>query len=291
MKWMEFTARVDAEGAEAASELLDRYAYGGVAVEELISKNKPSRLTVRAYFPADGEATHKRRALREAWWHLSRARHLGRLSCRVIDDEDWGEAWKKYFTVHRVTRRITIKPSWQEYSPGPEELIVELDPGAAFGTGLHPTTRLCLEALEELSWPGMRVFDVGTGSGILAIAAARLGAKEVLAVDIDPVAVRVARENIERNRVTEQVTALEGTAGSVPGNGFDLVVANIIASVISEFAQAMAAALKPGGILVVSGIIRGRTPEVRAALRAAGLRDIVSQRSGDWLSLRARRPE
>ncbi|MCL5024877.1 MAG: 50S ribosomal protein L11 methyltransferase [Chloroflexi bacterium] len=290
MKWLEISARVDAEGAEAASELLNRYAYGGVAIEELMSKSGPPRLSVRAYVPADDTIGEKSQVLREAWWHLSRARPLGRLRCRVVDEENWNDAWKRYFTVHHVTPRIVIKPSWRQYSPQPEDVVVELDPGAAFGTGLHPTTKLCLQALEELVWHGMRVLDVGTGSGILAITAAKLGAGEVVAVDIDPVAARVAQENVDLNHVGDQVVVQKGTADAAAGAGFDMIVANIIASVIIDLAPALATNLRPGGKLVASGIIRGRTSEVRASLRAAGLRDIVSQRSGDWLALQAVRP-
>jgi ribosomal protein L11 methyltransferase len=207
----------------------------------------------------------------------------------MMDEEDWSEAWKKHFVVHRPARHVVIKPSWLEYPPQPGEVVVELDPGAAFGTGLHPTTMLCLEALEDIVRPGMRVYDVGTGSGILAIAAARLGAARVVAVDTDPVAVRVARENVERNGLGGRVEVAEGSATPEVSGGFDLVLANIVANTIVQLAPSLRAALRPGGALVVSGIIRGRTPEVRAALRAAGLRNIVSRRSGDWLALRAER--
>ncbi len=291
MKWMEISARVDAEGAEAASELLDRYAYGGVAFEETVRKTGPPHLTVRAYIPADDDVSEKRQSLREAWWHLSQARPLGRLRCRLVDEEDWSQAWKRYFTVHHATQRIVIKPSWRDYQAQPGEVVVELDPGAAFGTGLHPTTQLCLQALEELTWPGIGVLDVGTGSGILAIAAAKLGAKHVMAVDVDAVAVRVAQENVNLNRCSDQISVAEGTARMEAGSGYDLVVANIIANVIIGMAADLTERLRPGGTLVVSGIIRGRTPEVRAALRSAGLRNITSQRAGDWLALRGIRPE
>jgi ribosomal protein L11 methyltransferase len=291
MKWLEASAKVDGEGAEAASQLLERFAYGGVAIEQLPTNNSAPRITVRAYLPADSVTPETTRSLREAWWHLSQARPMGVLRLRVVDEAEWADAWKRFFGVQRVGRRIVIQPSWREYQPQPDDAIIELDPGAAFGTGAHPSTTLCLEALEDLVTSGTKVLDVGTGSGILAIAAGRLGAGKVLGVDTDPIAVRVANENVALNRLSHTITIVEGTASKGEFGAYDIVVANIIANVLINLAEALHGALQPGGRLITSGIIRGRVAEVRQALAATGFKKISSRRSGAWYALLATKPE
>jgi ribosomal protein L11 methyltransferase len=282
---------VDGEGAEAASQLLEKYAYGGVALEQIGTTKGTQMLTVRAYLPADQFQPDTISGLRAAWWHLSQVRPMGRLTVRVVDDADWNDAWKRFFSVQRIGENIVIKPSWRDYRPSNGDIVIELDPGAAFGTGTHPTTVLCLEAIEEMVRPGMRVLDVGTGSGILAIAAAKFGANEVLALDTDPVAVRVARENCQISGVTSVVTTMEGSVGQITSIGYHLVLANIIADVLVELSPLLAKSLAIEGHLVTSGIIRGRVADVRRALSSTGLKGISSRRSGAWYSIRARRDE
>ena len=296
MRWLELTISAHREAVEALSELLNRCAPGGVAIEEpiaLLDDGQEYRVLldapvlVHAYLPADGTEEHGRQRIEEGLWHLGQIgpNFVGTLTTRLVAEEDWANAWKAYYHVLHLGRRTVIKPSWRDYTPQPGEVVLELDPGMAFGTGLHPTTRLCLEALEQQVRPGMRVLDVGTGSGILALAAARLGAASVLALDISSVAVEAAQGNVRANGLEEQITVRLGSVEEVAGERYDLVVANIIARVIADLAPALVAALAPGGTLIASGIIEERLPLAADALRAAGLSEIEERRDGDWVML------
>ncbi|MDD4334813.1 MAG: 50S ribosomal protein L11 methyltransferase, partial [Desulfotomaculaceae bacterium] len=201
--------------------------------------------------------------------------------------EDWAGAWKKYYKPVRVGRRLVIKPSWEDYQPLAGDLIIEMDPGMAFGSGTHATTALCLRLLEKYVRPGSSVYDIGTGSGILAIAAARLEAGKVRAVDIDPVACKTAAENVAGNNAGTVVSVQQGNLAEPLPYGADLIVANIIANVIAGFAPHAAAALKPGGIFIASGIIRERAEMVRKAFAAAGLAICEEQADGLWIAIAA----
>lgn len=236
MAWLELSVTADQEAAESISELLTRYGYnGGVAVEakpppdaRLDEAGLPSPLssepaypvTLRTYLPLNDQAEEKRQQIEQALWHLGRLRPVGPLQVRVLEEEDWANAWKQFYSVQQIGTHTVIVPSWLTYSPRPGDVVLHLDPGMAFGTGLHPTTRLCLALLEQKSAPGLRTLDLGTGSGILSIAAARQGATPVLALDNDPVAVDVARENVAYNRVGDSVhVALyeDGAGNLAPG--------------------------------------------------------------------------
>jgi ribosomal protein L11 methyltransferase len=308
LDWLEFTLLVPAADVEAAAEVLRRHCPGGVSIEEPILSADgeesyaldPGRpATVRAYLPRQGDLAQRRRALRRevAALGLSSA-----LRTRWRREEEWAEAWKRFFGVERVGRRLVVCPTWIEYAPRAEEVVIRLDPGMAFGTGQHPTTRLCLEALESRLRPGQevrapaRVLDLGTGSGILAIAAARLGAARVIALDVDPAAVDVARQNVAANGVEGQVRVLEGSlgaAGPLPGGDvppFDMVLANISSAGIAEMAPALARALAPGGTLVASGIGDASVEVCRGALEKAGL-SVLDQAGRDgWCALICTRP-
>jgi len=212
-----------------------------------------------------------------------------------IADHDWTASWRETLPVLHLGRRIVIKPSWREYSPRPgvtrpDEVILELDPGQAFGTGLHPTTQLCLETLELLVQPGMRVLDLGTGTGILALAAAKLAASiEILAVDNDPNAIAVARRNARMNEVSANIRLLHGSLNDVSGT-YDLILANILAPVIIEMAQlGLGARLRPEGRLVASGILAEQQAEVVTALQQNGMELLSAQQKGDWVVLVAGR--
>jgi len=194
--------------------------------------------------------------------------------------------------VLRVGRRIVIRPSWRRHRRAPDDVVLALDPGMAFGTGLHPTTRLCLASLESLAdrgaLAGARVLDVGSGSGILSIAAARLGAASVLAVDVDPIAVEASAANVRRNRLACRVRVREGSAptGERP---FDVVLANLIASLLVQLADGLVADLRPGGTLLASGIFANREAEVVAAFASHGLAIARRWSEGDWVALEAMR--
>jgi ribosomal protein L11 methyltransferase len=293
MEYVELTASVAAADADAASALLRTLADGGAWVEtpftqpDLESDAIPDHdapVQVHVYMRgADDEANAS--LGRTA---LSTAGIAAQVSVRRVVEEDWAEAWKEHFHVERFGERMVVVPSWRAYDPAPDDVILTLDPGMAFGTGQHETTRMCLEAVERAVRPGVRVLDVGCGSGILSLAAAKLGAAGVVALDIDQMCVRVAKENARANGVASIVTVAQGSAGDAwPSDcarpvEFDVVVANIITRVIVELAPALVGALASGGRLIVSGVIEEREREVRAAIGAAGGRVESVRAMGDW---------
>jgi len=292
--WIELAVQADNEAVEAVAEVFSRFSYnGGVAIEEPFEHEKDGEnvrvatdrpFVVRAYIPADEAAREKVEAIERALWHLSQMRYVGPLATASRAEEDWANAWKEHYHVHRIGRRTVIRPPWREYVRQPDDIVIELDPGMAFGTGLHPSTQLCLIALEERMAPGMRVLDVGVGSGVLTIAAARHGAAIVDALDVESVAVRSARENVARNDLAAPVRVAVGTVAETPefAGRYDLVVANIIARIIIELAPALVGACRPGGRLITSGVIIDRADETRAALAGAGLVGIEQHQMGDW---------
>jgi len=259
-----------------------------------VSSDRPA--IVRAYLPGrDAVAVRAAvEAARVALGHLQAfdLRPIGELETRVVHESDWAESWKSHFPVLRVGRRLVIRPTWRRHRRAPGDVVVVLDPGMAFGTGLHPTTRLCLATLDAIAdrgaLTGARVLDVGCGSGILSIAAIRLGAASAIGVDPDPIAVDATIANAGRNRLAARITARRG---SVPTGDrpFDVVLANLIASLLVDLAPGIAAELRPGGMLVASGIFVDREPEVRIALEAAGLTVTDRGAEGDWVALEARR--
>ncbi|HEY8477477.1 MAG TPA: 50S ribosomal protein L11 methyltransferase [Chloroflexota bacterium] len=296
MEWLEISAAVAAEAADAVAEVFARWGEG-VAVEPKIrSTLDPETCTidfdepvlVRTYIPLTDGAEERRRRIEEGLWHLGQLGRIDPVVVRRIHPEDWANAWKEHFHVQRIGRRLVVVPSWRSYSPRPDEVRIDLDPGMAFGSGTHPTTVLCLLALERRVRPGCAVADIGTGSGILAIAAAKLGAARVVAVDIDPVAVEVAEENVRRNRVDRTVAVRHGDPEAArPGGPFDLVVANLTATIIAQTSPALAALLAPEGRLIASGIVFEREDDARRALGRAGLAVVERHVEGDWVLLEA----
>ena len=302
--WIELSVQADLEAVEAVSEILSRFAPGGTSVEpgfELIDEGLGARVDpnrpaiVRAYLPGR-DRTAARQAVgraREALGHLQafELRPIGELEVSVVHEADWAHAWKAHFPVLRVGRRLVIRPTWRRHRRKADDVVLALDPGMAFGTGLHPTTRLCLAGIERWADEGLvvgaRVLDVGCGSGILMIAAGLFGAAELVGVDPDPIAVEASTANARRNRV-----AVEVRGGSLPSHRgpFDLVAANLIASVLIALAADLRAELRPAGRLLASGIFVDREGDVRDALEAAGLRALNRTAEGDWVALELERP-
>jgi len=284
LNWLEISLRVDEESAEAISELFNQYGEGGAVVEV-----SPDDLlvTVKTFTPAQDE---RLKPLYEALWHLGQIRPLPEPQVREVKEEEWAEAWKAHYEPQHIGRRLVVCPSWQRYVPSDGEVVITLDPGMAFGTGLHPTTRMCLEALEEDLFRGAKVLDVGTGSGILAIAAAKLGASAVLALDTDPLAVKIAKENVLANGVRKAVEVKEGSLEMAKGSLFDLIVVNILARTITDLIEkGLLDHLKPEGLLIAAGIMASEEEEARNTFREWGLKQLSPLQKGDWGTLIGRR--
>jgi ribosomal protein L11 methyltransferase len=308
--WVELSVAADIEAVEVVSEILTRFAPGGTSVEPgfslideglgaVVDTTKPA--IVRAYLPgidpAGVEAAVADATLALGHLQAFGLRPIGELQTRLVHEADWAEAWKSYFPVLRVGRRIVIRPTWRRHRRRPEDVVLSLDPGMAFGTGLHPTTRLCLAALETLADEGLmgsgagrggmaRVIDVGCGSGILAIAAGKLGAGELLGLDTDPIAVESTLANARLNGLTRRIRVRRGSLPSGEGP-FDLVLANLIASLLVQLAVPLRDEMAPGGRILASGIFRDREDDVRTAFEAAGLRLGRRWAEEDWVALEA----
>ena len=280
-RWLELSVEAAPDAEEAVADVLRRYVYGGVTIE-----GAAASVVVKGYLPADGDLARRRRALRRK---LASLPLPSAVRSRWLNEEDWAHAWKEFFPVLRVSSRLVVCPTWRSYRPRHGEAVIRLDPGMAFGTGQHPTTLMCLRALEELLRPGMDVLDLGTGSGILALAAARLGATSVLGLDIDPQAAAVARENVRLNGLEAVVQVVEGGLDEALRAAFDLAMANISAPVIVEMASALAAVLRPGGLLIVAGFSAESADRVSSALARSGFIVERALADGDWRTHVARR--
>ena len=300
--WIEVTMRVDGESAEAVAEVLQRYGHQGVSVEqEGITPDiwdegevpPPQNLLVRAYFPDDHRADDTKKQLETALGHMNMMYPMPDPEYTIIKEEDWAEAWKVHYHPLRVGKHLLVRPLWIDVVPEPDDIIISLDPGMAFGTGTHPTTQLCLEALEDLTQANHEILDLGCGSGILSIAAAKLGAKQVLGLDIDPIAVKATLENAEANGVADQIIADEGSLEYVlkSGRQFDFIVVNILAKIILQMTENnLGDTVRPGGLAIFSGIIDTQVDEVEEALRKTGLEPYARRQQGDWFLIEAKRP-
>jgi ribosomal protein L11 methyltransferase len=295
MKWLELSVKTPPEYVEPLSQIFLRYGHGGVAVEREGGFNPDEGelppavpwVIVKTYIPLDSASDERRSQIDLGVRLVAHVSPISPLEERVLDEEEWQNSWKQHFHVLHVGERTVIRPTWQEYTPTASEVVVALDPGMAFGTGHHPTTRMCLELLEGLAAPGMSVLDVGCGSGILSIAAAKLGAGRVLGVEIDAVAARAARENVRENRVGRVVRIAQGSLPhpGVKPRSYDIAIANISAKVISELAPELARAVRPGGKVIASGIIQDKKEGVEQALAASGGVLERTETDDDWVTL------
>lgn len=310
MDWIEISVQADGEAAEAVSELFNRLnsrpdGQGGAVIEvggfDPVGEDHHPFVVVKTYLPVgEPEALDRQREIEEGLWHLSRIYPLGHIAVQSLAEEDWANAWKASYHPLRVGRRFWIVPAWERDSirPAGEELPIILDPGMAFGTGLHPSTQLCLCLMEDVVRPGHRVLDAGCGSGILSIAAARLGAAQIDAFDIDPIAVRATQENAALNNLPIPVNVV---VNSGPDDGplwvaqaglrpaWDVILVNILPHVIISLLDAgLNTYLAPDGVMILAGIIEEREPDVRAALARHGLIVAARLTQGDWISLSVR---
>lgn len=290
---------LDGEAAETISELFNRYGYGGAVVESYPPDF--DRFTVRTVIPSEDD--YRLREIELMLTLVGQALPAGLPQPRLqfVGKSDWAESWKEHFHVVRVGQRLVVKPGWRDYTPTANDLVLEIDPGLAFGSGLHPTTQLCLKIMEEMPLTEQSFFDVGAGSGILALAALKLGAKPVRAVDIDEIAVRVAQENFVRNgyalagsgEAADEKTQVETAVGSAADRGgrqWDIVAANILAHTIIELMPDLAAALASSGRLILSGMITGQDEEVLTAATAHHLHLVERRVEEDWVALVVKNP-
>lgn len=293
--WLEVAVETASAYAECIADLLQQYGHQGVLIEragfmpETWEDEVPPAdvLTVRAYLPIDAHTPDLQQQLCDLLHPL-----IPQFS--QVDEQDWAEAWKQHYHPFRLGRRLYIRPRWIELEDvAPDDIVLSLDPGQAFGTGTHDSTRLCLLATEDLMQNGWSVLDMGCGSGILSIAAVKLGATKVLALDIDPVAVRVTQENAELNGVADHIQAQQGSLETVLGSArrFDFLLVNILAKVIIQMCQqGLGQAVRPGGVAVFAGIIETQVDEVENALRQTGLEPYRRRASDEWVVIEARRP-
>lgn len=298
-RWLEIAITTSQEQVETVANVFNEMGSGGVVIEDpaliidLIKNGNAETIApqlkhssskdfvVKGYFFCDCYISDRLEEL---------SRRLNELSIywctREIKEEDWATGWRAYYKPVRIGKNLTVKPSWEDYTARPGECVIELDPGMAFGCGTHATTAMCLALLEEMIKGGEIVYDVGAGSGILSVAAALLGVRQVIAVDIDELAVQTVKENAARNGVTNKVKVKQGDLlNNFKNDKVDIVVANIIADIIIRLAPDAVEVLKPEGQLIASGIILDRAEEVRQALRHAGFNVLREESRGEWVAM------
>ncbi len=308
MKWYEIRINTTDEASDAVSEMLTTLGAGGVAIKDPydIRKEllKPDTLDyadeeffqslgddviIQAYFQDGLEINGLLKEIDNGLKNISQFLNVGKgvEGYGEVDDEDWSTAWKKYYKPFRLTDRIVIKPTWEEYEKQPGDIIVEMDPGMAFGTGTHETTQMCSILLDKYMLEDTEVLDVGCGTGILSIIASKLGATKVDAVDIDEVAVKVAKENIELNHESSKIKAFKGILSDInrDENKYDIIVANIIATVIIDLSSIIPYYLKKNSLFITSGIIKERKQEVIDSCVKSGLTLIETLEAGEWVAM------
>ncbi|MGG0250961.1 50S ribosomal protein L11 methyltransferase [Peribacillus frigoritolerans] len=311
MKWSEFAIQTTNEAVEPVSNILHEAGASGVVIEdplELVKEREnvfgeiyhlnpddypDEGVVIKAYLPVNSFLGDTIDAIKESINNLQLFDiDLGKnvVSISEVNEEEWATAWKKYYNPVKISERFTIVPTWEDYTPvSSDELIIELDPGMAFGTGTHPTTVMCIQALERTVTPGDLVVDVGTGSGVLSIAAALLDAKRIQSLDLDEVAVQSAKQNVELNNVQDKVSVSQGNLLDGVNEQADIVVANILAEVIMRFTDDVAKVVKPGGYFIASGIIQTKKQDVKEAIIASGFTVEETILMEDWVAIIAKR--
>ena len=314
MDWVELIVHTTTEGSDSVSGIFMDCGAAGTMIEDradipdpdqphgiweiidpALLESMPADVLVHAWFeegpalPALLDSVRSR--LEELSSKHSESANFGtlHLDTRSVNDQAWTDIWKKYFKPFHAGTRLVIKPTWEPFTPDADDLIIEIDPGMAFGSGTHETTGMCLSLLENVIHGGEDVIDVGTGSGILAIGAALLGAGHVLAVDIDPDAVKVAQENVDHNHVGQIVSVQQGNLLDRVTDLCDICVANIISDVIISFASPLMKHIRPGGLFICSGIVSQRSDEVALALKTAGYEIMQKVTKGEWTAFLSRR--
>lgn len=303
MEWIEIAVEVNGEAAEAVAEVLERYGHQGIAIEQagfFIETWEdeipiPERLIVKAYMPADEHALDKQQQIQDALRYMNALIAIPAPTFKSLQETDWAEAWKAHYKPLRIGRKVYIRPSWtgvDDVKAG--EVVIALDPGMAFGTGTHPSTQLCLIAVEDLleEHPAARVLDLGCGSGILSIVAAKLGSGQIKALDTDEIAVKVTAENAMLNGVGDLISTAQGSLDQLLAENqqFDIALVNILSKVIIAMCgEGLGRVIKPGGIGVFGGIIHDQADEVETALRSTGLEPYKRRPSGDWVVIEARK--
>jgi ribosomal protein L11 methyltransferase len=311
VKWSEISIHTTNEAVEPISNILHEAGASGVVIEDPFELIKERRdqfgeiyqlnpddypeegVIVKAYLPENSFLAENVEEIKESINNLVLYNiDIGKndVSISEVNEEEWATAWKKYYHPVKISERFTIVPTWEEYTPvSSDELIIELDPGMAFGTGTHPTTVMCIQALERTVQASDEVIDVGTGSGVLSIAAAMLGAKKVTALDLDEVAVNSARLNIELNHVHHAVDVKQNNLLDGVEHGADIVVANILAEVILRFTGDVSSVVKQGGYFIASGIIQPKKQEVKDAMIEAGFSIVETLQMEDWVAIIGKR--
>lgn len=307
MKWSELCIHTTQEAVEPISHILHEAGASGVVIEDLFDLLKEKEnvygeiyqlnphdypeegVRVKAYLPVNSFIGETIDQIKEAINNLLIYDiDLGKneLSINEVNEEDWATAWKKYYHPIRISDRITIVPTWEEYTPETaDELIIELDPGMAFGTGTHPTTVMCIQALDKYVQKGEKIIDVGTGSGVLAIAAAKLGASKIDAYDLDDVAVQSAKTNVELNKVENVVTVGQNNLLNRIEGTYDIIVGNLLAEIIVRFVGDTKKVLKKGGYFITSGIIKGKKQDVLDEYEKHGYTIVEVMQIEDWIAI------
>lgn len=312
MKWTEVLIKVDPQAVEAVTDILYGLGAQGVAIDEPVDvqklredelywdyidekllENDTEETKIMAYFSEEEtNLPEKIAVIKEKIRNLTEfglSIGSGTVELSNVNQEDWESAWKQYFKPVHVTDRIVVKPEWEEYSPQEGEIVIEIDPGMAFGTGTHETTSMCINQIEKNLKAGDRVIDIGSGSGILSMAAVLLGAEKATGVDLDPVAVRVALENVELNNLQDKIDILHGNLTDVIREKADIVVANIMADIILILLEDVREFIKDDGLFISSGIIQEKRAAVEARLLEKNFSIVEVETKGEWCAITAQK--